>query len=621
MLRFAVIVLALLILMPAHAEDFIDLSRLAPEQDIYNRLKVFEDKTASLKIADIAGRQNQLFQKYNHKHAYGYSPSAFWFHQKLYNPLEKPLLLYLANGRVNFIDVYLLQNNKLVYQQRHGSSVNLQETEVQHRLPSFRLRVAEKTTLDLFMRYQAKDNILVTPVLYQPKAFHQYHEKLAYFYGAYFGVLLSLLVYNSLSAFASGQKVLFLYSFFIALTIVTNFLLLNFASVLFGWLRSESMIIVSNCLANIMIIGFFEFAFALFRLKHYAPLSVKTVRYYYWLVLFSILLLVFSDLTLSTPVFIFNMLLALMLGLLILFQVVKNKLPYAWWFTIGWLGFQVSLTLLSLAWAGLIDYQTHYLFYMHLATLFETIVFSFILAMKYQAVYRESHDKTELLAMVGHDIRQPLQAMMLYKDALESEVNSTEGKSLLVALNESIHGLYLLLSSLLNVSQIQSGKVKVQKEKVSVSEVVNSVVESLAPLAEQKQLAIILRIKDATVISDPVLLATIIRNLLANAIRYVEQGKILLSGRERADYYLLQVWDTGPGMETEQLKKVFSQYYQMNHFKKNEGVGLGLFICKHFANKLDIQLDICSKKGKGTVFSLKLEKSLPVKLPASHAEA
>jgi CheY-like chemotaxis protein len=138
----------------------------------------------------------------------------------------------------------------------------------------------------------------------------------------------------------------------------------------------------------------------------------------------------------------------------------------------------------------------------------------------------------------------------------------------------------------------------------------NKIENELAPQADAKGIVYRSRETDAAVHADPALVALILRNLVSNAIRYTERGGVLVGCRARGEALLVEVWDTGIGIEPSQHQAIFREFHQLGNAERDrrKGLGLGLAIAQGLARALGQQLTLVSKPGRGTVFRF----SLPV---------
>ena len=160
--------------------------------------------------------------------------------------------------------------------------------------------------------------------------------------------------------------------------------------------------------------------------------------------------------------------------------------------------------------------------------------------------------KTQFFTAASHDLRQPLHAMGLFAEALRARAHDPEVAQLVNSINESVDALEGLFSELLDISRIDSGGVAVHPESFELAEIFRKVRLHFEPAAFEKGLALRIRGGRHVALADPLLVERIVRNLVSNAIRYTEDGSVLLACRRRGGRLLLQVWDTGPGIRAEE---------------------------------------------------------------------
>jgi len=221
---------------------------------------------------------------------------------------------------------------------------------------------------------------------------------------------------------------------------------------------------------------------------------------------------------------------------------------------------------------------------------------------------KANKDKSRFLAAASHDLRQPIHSLSLLTSALTPEITSTRGKKILDQINNANQAMLNLLHSLLDISKLDAGVIKPEIKVVNMAEVIDSLVAEFKPVALENGLQLRSRRCNFITRTDPILLATIIRNLLQNAIRYTPQGKILIACRKRGTSIHLQVWDTGKGIAKADQEIIFAEYQQLHNPERdqNKGLGLGLSICKRLGLLLDIPISLQSQPGKGSVFTLEL---------------
>lgn len=219
-----------------------------------------------------------------------------------------------------------------------------------------------------------------------------------------------------------------------------------------------------------------------------------------------------------------------------------------------------------------------------------------------------SRAKTRFLASASHDLRQPVHSLSLLREALDQEKDAARRKELLGMMTTSLDALDQLLSSLLDISKLDAGIVENRSEPMSLKTMLGALMNEVRPLAWDKGLKLRLRKCNYNVISDPNLLGNILRNLVTNAIRYTDKGGVLVACRRRNDKLLVQVWDTGIGIDMAEHENIFHEFIQLHNPERdrNKGLGLGLAICRRMAYLLGHELSIRSRPGRGSVFTLEV---------------
>ncbi len=223
---------------------------------------------------------------------------------------------------------------------------------------------------------------------------------------------------------------------------------------------------------------------------------------------------------------------------------------------------------------------------------------------------KSSRDKSRFMAAASHDLRQPLHAQVLFISDLEANAENDAQRKTIQNLSSSIDEMRKLLDNILDVARLDAGVVTAKKVHCPLAGVLRQMQEEFAPLAVKQGLDFRVRISPEIIYSDPFLLGQVLRNLLANAIRYTRSGGVLLGLRRQDNGFRLEVWDTGIGIPEAMLDKIFFEFHQLGNEERNrdKGVGLGLSIVKRISRLLGSEVSVKSMPGKGSVFSLTLEK-------------
>ena len=227
-----------------------------------------------------------------------------------------------------------------------------------------------------------------------------------------------------------------------------------------------------------------------------------------------------------------------------------------------------------------------------------------------QAAESASLAKTRFLAAASHDLRQPIQAINLFLDALNRTKRSEDQKEISGYLSMAVRSLGELLSGLLDISKLEAGIVEPHLELTDTENVLRRIEAEFAPMAPEKNLRFkrFARHGGLALHTDPDLLLRILRNIVGNAVKYTEQGGILVGARRRGDHGVIQVWDTGIGVAPEHMSQIFEEYVQIGNPErdKTKGLGLGLAIVRRLAKLIDGEIHCRSRLGRGTVFEISL---------------
>ncbi|WP_430461156.1 PAS domain-containing hybrid sensor histidine kinase/response regulator [Thalassolituus sp. LLYu03] len=233
---------------------------------------------------------------------------------------------------------------------------------------------------------------------------------------------------------------------------------------------------------------------------------------------------------------------------------------------------------------------------------------------------RANRNKTRFLAAAGHDLVQPLNSASLFSASIINKLNKMADRCpelasdiLPVAQNmeRSLSSAESLLNELLEISKLDADIVRPNMQIFSLSQVLRSLVEEFRPLFQRKGIALHFVDCHVLVESDPVLLRRILQNLLSNALRYTDQGRILVGARRSMNHVRLQIWDTGRGIPASDLNMIFEEFHRVESHKypaskdaDGKGLGLGLSIVQRMCKLLQHPIQVQSEFGRGSVFSL-----------------
>jgi PAS domain S-box-containing protein len=217
--------------------------------------------------------------------------------------------------------------------------------------------------------------------------------------------------------------------------------------------------------------------------------------------------------------------------------------------------------------------------------------------------------KSSFLSAASHDLRQPLQNLSLLQSTLRRRIRAGEAHNLITRIGHSLGVMKGILDSLLDVNRIESGSLVPSTSDFQLNDVFDSVADDFRDLAKERGLKCRVVRSTVTVHSDRHMLEVMIRNLLSNAVRYTERGKILVGCRRAGDKVRIEVWDSGIGIAREDIPRIFQEYYQAQDHMHPEGYGLGLAIVQRLGKTLNHLVSVRSTPGKGSCFSIELSLS------------
>lgn len=231
------------------------------------------------------------------------------------------------------------------------------------------------------------------------------------------------------------------------------------------------------------------------------------------------------------------------------------------------------------------------------------------LRIKKEEAERASYGKSHFLAVASHELRQPLHALGFYIDELQRRVADPEQQHLVGQVEHSVEALSALLNALLDISKLDAGSIVPQKRSCNVKAMMEHISEDYRVLAEVKNIRLVIRPCEESVISDPLLLERIVANLVGNGIRYTGiNGSVMVACRRRGASLRIEVRDNGIGIPKENQSNVFREFFQLNQpqLDAGKGLGLGLSIVDRLVKLLGHRLELRSAPNKGSVFSVEV---------------
>jgi signal transduction histidine kinase/CheY-like chemotaxis protein len=221
-------------------------------------------------------------------------------------------------------------------------------------------------------------------------------------------------------------------------------------------------------------------------------------------------------------------------------------------------------------------------------------------------VERSNRARSRFLAAASHDMRQPFQAIHLFLHLLLAKLTEPQHIELASRIQEVVISGEGLLNGLLDISTLEAGSVRPAVAPMPVGDLMERLIREFDSQSVDKGIRLRFVPCSAIVTSDPLLLERILRNFIANALRYTRTGSVLMGCRHQGENLRIEVWDTGPGIPADKLEAIFEEFYQLEGVSRDRGrgLGLGLAIVDRTARLLGHPVAVRSVQGKGSVFSV-----------------
>ena len=225
--------------------------------------------------------------------------------------------------------------------------------------------------------------------------------------------------------------------------------------------------------------------------------------------------------------------------------------------------------------------------------------------------------KSRFLAAASHDLRQPIHALNLYLGAFAQLDLPRHVSTLLGKVRQCAQIMDEMFRTLLDISKLDAGAIRPQLSVFPLAPLLARTRVEFEPQARAKGLDLRVLRCSAFVKSDPVLVERILRNLVSNAIRYTDRGRVVVGCRRRKDALRISVYDTGLGIAPHQQTLVFEEFYQVGNRERDRshGLGLGLAIVERLTRLLSTSIILRSRHGHGSLFAFDLQRAEHMELP------
>lgn len=564
-----------------------------------------------------------------------------WIVSEINNPdTDTEWVINLSSTVINYVDLYIFENDKLLDHRRTGNSVVELETLFNtHFGYIFDINVAQHRKLHVLIRTETGVYYNIGAWAQPEQEFWQYSNKNTILIILSTGMIIGLILYNLLlanslkdlnylwySLHALGYLLFFIntHSFYIG---VTPYLadLVGIPDV-FANGSKISHLINNILLIDIQLFGAL-FCYRFLKIADMFPLLKRLFQLFFLGVALEVLIFPFIPyiqfafitqvwLIVLTPLVVFSSIIA-----------VINKVSQAGYMLVGWTIMLISNSLSLLEIMGELDYSLYTALRSSVATAVEMMIFSLALADRVRALINDksaaeeaSRAKSEFLAIMSHEIRTPLYGVLGTTKLIRQTHLDTQQQEYLQSIEYSGQTLLAVIDEILDFSKLEADAVELEIHPFNLQCLLHSIIAQLQARADEKGLDLGCSIDEKianSVCGDSNRIRQILLNLLSNAIKFTDQGQVILSvslvvATEQYMSIKFSVSDTGIGIPSAQKAHIFHHFTQADSSitRRYGGTGMGLAIVKKLIIKMHGSIDFTSEPEQGTCFFFTL--NLPI---------
>ncbi|MCL9807271.1 ATP-binding protein [Flavobacterium amniphilum] len=632
------LLIGLLFAVPVSAQYVFNQSNLSQQRDIYAYAKYVDVGKQDLSLNEVINNSSLKFlpiPKQNYD--FGFTTHHFWVQFKLENSSNEQVVCFFETARpiTDIAELYIVNSTGKVNLLKNGDKIPFSEKNFAHRKAIFKIKLNPSETQNFYLHLKSDGELLSLPMmLHTQESMIEETSFEQFVFGFFYGLLAIASILYLFFFFAMQDKVFLYYSIYVVFIGLLQFSIdgyfYEFITPQPGWLSLHSVILFA------VIANFFLGRYAQIFLKIGLYSRVVTVAFY---ILYALDFMCFFSLIFIPRFLAFSYPVANLLGLVLLFLIIVSQIivfnktrKIYYFFSTGILFLISGFVIFILKNFGVLPLTFWTENASKLGTGMEVLFLSLSMANLIRSLKNERQElqnqalqrseemnemKSYFLSNISHELRTPLNAIMSLSDSLNDETDILKVKESSKSIKYSSESLLSSVNDILDFSKIEKNELKLEQVPFDPVKVLDIVKSRSLMLAESKNIGMSFNIAEDFpdfILGDGVRFEQIINNVINNAIKFTSEGQVEVKcdlerlGNQKVRI-VLEVTDTGVGIQKEKMESIFDSFSQetINNKRRFGGLGLGLYIVKTLVDMHQGHLKITSRPGQGTRCNIELD--------------
>ncbi|MDG5789870.1 ATP-binding protein [Evansella sp. AB-P1] len=603
--------------------------------DVYQVLYMLEDNEREFTIEEVMSEEfsEKFIHSDNVQQRGGFFETHTWLRFEIHNQSEqRDWFLEFAFPQIFELQIYEEESQEKLH--HVGSQFPFRQREINHRHFVFSFELDQGET-KVFYALASGGGDLHPPIsIWEPESFIEKSQVEFALLGLFYGVILVMILYNLFLYFSLRLRSYLYYVIVITFTLLGK-MSINGVAFQYFWPYSPEWNIISTPVwVSLACIFILIFTRTFLDVDQYIP-RFKFISNFLIGLNGVVIVTIFLSYYIALNLMLLATLITFFTVLSTAFICLLRGARQARFFIIGWFIFLIGVFITIIERAAIVPFSVFTEYAGQGALTIEVVLLSFALADKINIMRTEKEQaektaresqtlalenlkkadelKDEFLAITSHELRTPLFGMIGIAESLRDGVQdkvSENMKNQLSMIITSGNRLTHLVNDILDFSKLKHESIVLERKPVHLNGVVDVVFAICKPLLKSKEIQLVQHIDPSlqTVHADPNRLQQILYNLIENAIKYTNEGNIVISAVNEGNFVKISVADTGRGMSKEQQSVIFEPFQQLDKSVSRDagGVGLGLTITKRLVDLHAGRMEVNSKLGVGTTFSVML---------------